>query len=99
MSQIKVVTYVSGVTKYTQGYRSSFGRAVNVPVFHAGDPGSKQDVASISFLRVYWRNATIYTTNKAANEVCIDRLYKCAPECDAQSTATSKIIVKHECEI
>ena len=46
--------------------RSSFGRAVNVPVFHAGDPGSKQDVASISFLRVYRRNATIYTTNKAA---------------------------------
>ena len=84
---------------YLFANRSSFGRAVNVPVFHAGDPGSKQDVASISFLRVYRRNATIYTTNKAANEVCIDRLYKCAPEPDAQSTATSEIIDKHKCEI
>ena len=58
--------------------------------FQSGDPGSKQDVALISFLRIYRRNATIYTTNKAANEVCIDCLYKCAPESDAQSTATSK---------
>ena len=80
-------------------YPRSFGRAVNIPVFHAGDPGSKQDVASISFLCVYRRNATLYTTNKAANEVCKYRLQKCAPESDAQSTATSKIIDKHECEI
>ena len=77
---------------------SSFGRAVNVPVFHAGDPGSKQDVASISFLRVYRRNATIYTTNKAAKRGLLDRLYKmCAMWCTIDSNV--KIIVKHECEI
>ena len=49
---------------------------------------------------VYIGGMLLYTQLiRRQNEVCIDRLYKCAPECDAQSTATSKIIVKHECEI